>query len=414
MNMLRRLRFVSVVVAAGLMTCAAALAAQAPAAPSSAGVSPRAPAPPASAGAPAPDAAALQVAIDNLGKLDYKTRVEASATVRRAPAAAVVPLLVDAVRRHTDGYVRFRALVLLSGFNDPKATQVFLDALADENDRLREVAYAWVEDHPRPSLVPRLLEALEREQAEFVRPALVRAIAAHGADPKVQAVLKREVMRGVDFFRSAVIEALGTHKAVYAIDELLRIAQLEGPLQDDAVRAIGLIGDKRGLPALVAVQRAGSRELQPTIAAAICGLGSNCDGHARFVRESLDFAARNLGYQELARSSATALADLSAIGRAEALPALFEIGMPANDPVRAPIALATGQAVMRNPGQLLALVPGLPRRDATLLLRDAFDMLEEDYAEERFFATVRRQYWESAPEAPARAAAQVLITALEF
>ena len=88
--------------------------------------------------------------------------------------------------------------------------------------------------------------------------------------------------------------------------------------------------------------------------------------------------------------------------------------MPANDPVRAPIALATGQAVMRNPGQLLAIVPDLPRQDATVLLRDAFDMLEEDYAEERFFATVRRQYWEALPEAPVRAAAQVLITALEF
>ncbi len=61
------------------------------------------------------------------------------------------------------------------------------------------------------------------------------------------------------------------------------------------MRAIGQIGDKRGLPTLVTVQRAGERELQPTIAAAICGLGNNCDGHARFVRESLDFAARNPG-----------------------------------------------------------------------------------------------------------------------
>jgi hypothetical protein len=41
-------------------------------------------------------------------------------------------------------------------------------------------------------------------------------------------------------------------------------------------------------------------------------------------------------------------------------------------------------------------------------------MLEEDYAEERFFAAVRRQYWASAADAPERAAAQVLITALEF
>ncbi|WP_396624495.1 HEAT repeat domain-containing protein [Luteitalea sp.] len=376
---------------------------------------PPTPAAPAATRAAGPaEAATLSQAIDRLGKLDYKTRVEASAALRRAPAATVVPLLTEAARRHADGYVRFRALVLLSGFNDPGSAPVFLEALGDENDRLREVAYAWVEDHPQPTLVPRLLEALEREQAEFVRPALIRALAAHGSDVKVQAVLKREVMRGVDFFRSAVIEALGVHKATWALDEITKIALLDGPLQDDAVRAIGQIGDKRGLTTLATVQRSASRELQPTIAAAICGLGSNCDGHARFIRESLDYAAHNLGYQELARSSATALADLSALGRAEALPALFDLGMPANDPVRAPIALATGQAVMRNPGQLLGLVASLPRQPSTLLLRDAFDMLEEDYAEERFFAAVRRQYWASAADAPERAAAQVLITALEF
>lgn len=366
------------------------------------------------AAAPVSDPAALQAAIDTLGKLDYRTRIDASATVRRAPAAVVVPLLVKAAQSHADGYVRFRALVLLSGFNDPKTTPVFLAALGDDNDRLREVAYAYVEDHPQPALVPRLLQALEREQAEFVRPALIRALAAHGADPRVQAVLKREVMRGVDFFRAAVIEALGAHKAGWALDELIGIAKVDGPLQDDAIRAIGLIGDKRALAALAAAQREGSRELQPTIAAAICGLGSNCDGHARFIRESLEFAAKNLGYQELARAAATALADLSALGRDDALPVLFEVGMPSEDPIRAPIALAVGQAVMRRPDRALAVVPGLPREAATLLLRDAFDMLEEDYAEERFFASVRRQYWTAAPDAASRAAAQVLITALEF
>ena len=334
--------------------------------------------------------------------------------LRRAPAGVVVPLLVTAAQKNADGYVRFRALVLLSGFNDPKTAPVFFAALGDENDRLREVAYAYVEDHPQPILVTRLLQALDREEAEFVRPALIRALAAHGSDLRVQAVLKREVMRGVDFFRATVIEALGAHKAVFALEALTTIAKQDGPLQDDAVRAIGQIGDPRGLSTLAAVQKNAPRELQPTVAAAICGVGSNCDGHVRFVRESLVFAARNLGYQELARSSATALADLAASGRRDALPALFEVGMPANDPVRAPIALAVGQAVIRAPAQALEIVPGLPRKDATLLLRDAFDMLEEDYAEERFFAAVRRQYWEAAPTAPVRAAAQVLITALEF
>nr|MBA2356020.1 HEAT repeat domain-containing protein [Acidobacteriota bacterium] len=356
----------------------------------------------------------LQAAIDRLGKLDYRTRTEASAALRRAPAGVVVPMLMQAARQHADGYVRFRALVLLAGFNEPRVRPVLLESLTDANDRLREVAYAYVEEHAQPALVPRLLEALAREDAEFVRPALVRALAAHGADPRVQAALKREVMRGVDFFRAAVIEALGSHKAVYALDLLSGIAEQDGPLQDDAVRALGQLGDSRALATLAKVQRGASRELQPTVAAAICRLGSNCDGHARFVRESLAFAAQHMGYQELARSSSAALADLVAAGRRDALAALFEIGMPANEPVRAPIALATGLAAMRNPALLLEMVPGLPRQDATLLLRDAFDMLEEDYAEERFFAAIRRQYWTTAPDAPVRASAQILITALEF
>jgi hypothetical protein len=53
-------------------------------------------------------------------------------------------------------------------------------------------------------------------------------------------------------------------------------------------------------------------------------------------------------------------------------------------------------------------------RDAALLLRDAFDMLEEDYEEERFFATVRRSYWQAAEGSPERKLADALIQVLEF
>src|SRR2546423_2431462 len=62
--------------------------------------------------------AQLQAAIGKLGDLDYKTRSTAARTVRRTPPPQAVPALIQAAAEHADGYVRYRALVLLTGFND--------------------------------------------------------------------------------------------------------------------------------------------------------------------------------------------------------------------------------------------------------------------------------------------------------
>jgi hypothetical protein len=51
---------------------------------------------------------------------------------------------------------------------------------------------------------------------------------------------------------------------------------------------------------------------------------------------------------------------------------------------------------------------------AVELLREAFDMLEEDFAEERFFVTVRRAYWNAPEGSVARKVANALIQKLEF
>src|SRR5580658_3053905 len=138
--------------------------------------------PPAPQAIPAPQ---LPAAIDKLGVLDYATRTYEARTVRRAPAAQAVPALLQAVAEHADGYVRYRALVLLTGFNDPRTKDAMREALASPNDRLRAVAYSFFEHNPDRSMVPALLGALDKEQAEFVRPAVVRALAAQGADPRV-------------------------------------------------------------------------------------------------------------------------------------------------------------------------------------------------------------------------------------
>ncbi len=84
-------------------------------------------------------------------------------------------------------------------------------------------------------MAPQFLAALDKEQAEFVRPALVRALAALAAMPpgaeaadtiaRARQALIRDVGRGEDFFRGAVIEALGDYKASYALDALIRRGQ---------------------------------------------------------------------------------------------------------------------------------------------------------------------------------------------
>ena len=357
----------------------------------------------------------LASAIDSLGAFEFERRVAAARTVRRGAPPLAVPALVRAISSHADQYVRARAAVILSGFNDPRTRDVMAKSLGDKNDRLRSVAYAWFEHNPEPSVLPGLLKALSREESEFVRPALTRALAAYGTDPKVRATMSDLVMKGQDLFRAVVIEALGDYKGAYALNPIVAVAKLDGPLQDDAVLAIGKLGDKRGLETLAALQRSAPRSLQPTIAAAICLLGSNCASHQNYIAESLKFAVANPGFQDLLRSAARGLAALAIAGHGDALTVLIERGAPTRDPERAAIALALGSVALRNPTLLLrTLEESGDAGPAIDLLREAFDMLEEDLEEERFFARVRRTYWQAPDGSPTRRVAEALIKHLEF
>jgi HEAT repeat protein len=365
--------------------------------------------------------AQLQAAIAKLGDLDYTTRTNASRTVRRTAGAQAVPALMQAVSEQGDGYVRYRALVLLTGFNDPRTIDVMRDSLSSPNDRLRTVAYSFFEHNPDRTMLPRFLTALEKEQAEFVRPALVRALAAvaavsQGDDiTRARQALLREVSRGEDFFRSAVIEALGDYKAPYAVDALSAVAKLDGPLQDDAALALGKIGDKRALETLAAIQRTAPRPAQPLIATAICLLGVNCESHRGYLIDTLKFSDKNPGFQELLRGAAAGLGALAVAGQIEAAQALVDLGVPSKDPTRAPISLALATVALRNTPLTITMLEKHPdRANAMTLLSEGFDMLEEDLDKERFFAFTRRSYWESTNSAPRRELMQALIGKLDF
>jgi len=357
----------------------------------------------------------LKAAIDRLGTVDYAARTTAARAIRRAPSASVVPSLIEAISHHADGYVRFRALVLLSGMNDPRTHDVMVQALASPNDRLRAAAYVFFEHNPDPQLLPRMLEALASESADTVRPALTRTLAVHGTDPRVREVLTGLVMKGQDFFRSAVIEALGDYKGAYALPSLIQVAKLDGPLQEDAVLAVGKIGDKKTVDVLAPLQRTASRNSQPTIAAAICLLGINCSSHQEYLEQSLKFSMETDGYRDLLRASTRGLAALAMAGNEEALAKLFEYGGPSRDPGRAAIALALGAVALRNTPLFLKVLQA--ERDpgpAIALLGESFDMLEEDLEEERFYVAVRRGYWAAPAGSPARKIAETLIQTLDF
>src|SRR5262245_20468530 len=77
---------------------------------------------------PAQPQMTVAAAIGRLGDLDYKVRTRAAASLRRRPAPEVVPSLLEALERHTDGYVRYRVLVLLSAFNHPRIPDVMRQA----------------------------------------------------------------------------------------------------------------------------------------------------------------------------------------------------------------------------------------------------------------------------------------------
>ena len=365
---------------------------------------------------------AIQSSIDALGNVDaaansaaFDRRMNAARALRRAPADAVTPALIQAVESHNNAYVRFRALVLLTSFNDARTPAVMREIVSNPNDRLRTVAYGYYEHRPTAEMIPVLLKALDREDSEFVRPALVRALAAQASDPRVRETLLQEVGRGEDYFRSAVIEALGDYHASFALEPLLQIARLGGPLQIDAVIALGKLKDQRALETLATLQRSASRETQPAIAAAICLLGINCDAHFAFLVDTLKFADKNPGYQALLRNTVASLVALANAGNPQALQALFDVGIPSNDPPRAPMALGVGTVAIRNAPLMLSFLESYQNRAAAIdLVAEGFDMLEEDYEEEGFFAAVRRGYWQAPEESAMRKVGQTLIDKLEF
>lgn len=358
----------------------------------------------------------LPTLISQLGSLDFKTRTTAAQAIRRTAAVEAIPALTEAVRTNRDGYVRYEALVLLSGFGADAANQTMRQMLADPNDRVRAVADAWFEHHPQPSVTPVLVAALPKEESEFVRPALTRAIAASKDEALVTSALVPLVQRGANFFRSEVIVALGDYGAKSAVPSLVEVAKQDGPLQQNAIEALGKLGDHSAVSVLVTAQSTASPDVQPAIAAALCELGLDCATQLKFLTDTLAATSHDDSRARLMESAAHALAVLAVAGTPHAYDALLDAGEASTEPARSPIALAAGYVAFRKPDLVLAAVQARSARPATLaLLRDGFDMLsDEDFERECFYADVRHVYWGAADGSAERQTAQAVLNALEF
>jgi len=363
----------------------------------------------------APPVAAIETAIAELASFDLSIRTKAAQFVRRLPAETAAPLLEQAVARHPNEYARFRAFVLLTSVDANAAGRAARSSLTDRNDRLRAAAYRWFERHPDPSLVPALIAAVPKEGSEFVRPALSRALAAQGTDPRIPPVLTPLVMKGEDFFRGSVIRALGDYKGRYALSDISAAAQYDGPLQDDAVIALGQIGDVSVRAQLAALQASAPLERQPAISAALCLIGIDCDARMGYLKQTLAFAAGDDTHRPLLEGAIEALGTLAEAGKADALRALFDAADNARESVRE--ALSYGLAVVAL-GRPIVFLDGLEGRadvaQIAELLLEGFDMVSEDFDEEQFFAEVRSAHWAAAAASPRRRQAELLIQKLEF
>jgi len=371
--------------------------------------------PPATQGA---DLAAIRTAVAQLGSFDFPTRTNAARLIRRAPIGVTTAALQDAVRNSTDEYVQYRALVLLTSIAPNAAQTAAAEVLTHRNDRLRTVAYQWFERHPQPAVTPRLMDALSTERSEFVRPALMRALAAAAvveAPPALQQELQTLVSRGEDLFRGATIEALGDYGVKFAVNAIAQVAELDGPLQDDAITAIGRLGDASTRRLLAKLQGSVPRELQPTVSAALCLQGVDCDARLAYLVETLAFATVNAGYQPLLRGAVHGLSVLAIAGREPALVALFDAGARAPESARAPIALGVGTVALRKPQVVMHVL--LQRADvapALTLLRDAFDMLSEDFEKENFALEIRKIGADPSTDAGVRRLTERILTELEY
>ena len=326
--------------------------------------------------------------------------MNAARALRRVAPAEVVPALIEATRRHADEFVRYRALIVLTSFNDRSTPELMRTLLQDRNDRVRGCIPVVSNETPSRRSVHRSSRRSTRNNRSSCGPLSIRAVAALPSNDAVRRALVAEIGRGFDFFRSAVIDALGDYRATYAVDAITAVALADGPLQDDAVLALGRIGDRRALVTLSTLTNT-SGDVAAALQAAQCMLGDTCAPRI----EWLTTTARS---QTVRPEAWTSGHRITRAMRGRTRPqerrcwAWRKTGPNAS---LSEVALAFSGIALRRPNDVLMWLSTAPEGERSRvieLLRDGFESLEEDFAKEQFFATIRASYWKEAEGSSAR------------
>ena len=242
------------------------------------------------------------------------TRTDASRTIRRTPAAQAVPALLQAVAEHADGYVRYRALVLLTGFNDPRTKDAMRESLTSPNDRLRTVAYSFFEHNPDRALRAESARGA-RQGAGRVRPAGAGARAGGAGRADDDARVRQALVREVGARRGFLPQR--RHRGARRLQGAVRVRRARPRSPSSTVRCRTMRRWRSARSATSARsrrwrrcsgRRRGSRSRRSPRRSACSA--STASSHENYLIDTLKFADKNLGFQELLRGAAAGLGAL--------------------------------------------------------------------------------------------------------
>jgi hypothetical protein len=177
--------------------------------------------------------------------------------------------------------------------------------------------------------------------------------------------------------------------------------------------ALGRIGDRAAVETLTKLEKLPA-DAMPARHAALCLLDQDCPSQIAALVATL--RNRTTAAAPVVRAALAALGDLAEDGNGAAFDALFTLGQELAAR-RDEVAIAFAAAAIRNPGETVAWLDRASddtRMVAFEMLRNGFESLEEDYAEEQFFAAVRAAYWAAPESSGARTMVAALIERLEF